>query len=128
MGKIIRKRYDLPLVQNAEKTAKGDFELDKHTARVRGMLLTSDRDEMLYHRGTVQILLNGEEVIPDQYHTRLLMSGLGVAPKDRYLPMDHAPGNGILKVVYTDNNSAVQVFDPYTVSVYLETELEEDAQ
>lgn len=107
------------------QTVKEDFELDKHVTKVRGILLTSDRDDQLYHRATVQILVNGEEVIPDEYHAKLLMSGLGVAPKDRYLPLDLEPGNGIVKVAVSDNENPAIAFSSYTVSVYLETIIEE---
>ncbi|MEM0998423.1 MAG: hypothetical protein AAGN35_15290 [Bacteroidota bacterium] len=125
MGKIQRRRYDLEAFTSPTQTVKEDFELDKHVTRVRGILLTSDRDDQLYHRATVQILINGEEVIPDEYHAKLLMSGLGVAPKDRYLPLDLEPGNGIVKVAVTDNENPALAFSAYTVSVYLETIIEQ---
>lgn len=125
MNKTIRKRYDLSRLNTAGATIKDDFELDKGTLKVKGILLTSDRDEMLFYRGIIQIQINGEEVIPDEYHAKLLMSGLGVAPRDRYLPLDVEPGNGKVKVTFTDQDHPVQVFDPYTTSVYLETEIEE---
>ncbi len=125
MGNIQRRRYDLDTFTGGGTTVKADFELDKHVTRVKGILLTSDRDDQLYHRATVQVLINGEEVIPDEYHAKLLMSGLGVAPKDRYLPLDLEPGNGIVKVVVADNENPALAFSSYTVSVYLETIIEQ---
>lgn len=125
MNKTIRRRYDLSRLNSAGSTTKDDFELDKGTTRVRGLLLTSDRDEMLFYRGTIQIQINGEEVIPDDYHAKLLMSGLGVAPKDRYLPLDVEPGNGKVKITFSDHDHPTQIFDPYTTSLYLETEIED---
>lgn len=122
MGKLLRKRFDLDPITASGQVAKEDFNLDKDSERVKGILLTSDRDDMLYHRGTVSVLVSGDEVIPDDYHTKLLMSGLGVAPKDRYLPLDVAPGNGVVKVAYTDHDNPVLAFSAYTVSIYLEIE------
>ncbi|MEM6268336.1 MAG: hypothetical protein AAF998_02810 [Bacteroidota bacterium] len=127
MGKILRKRFDLPTVQNDGDSAKETFELDKHTERVTGIIFTADREDMLFVRGTVGVLINGEEVIPEGYHTKLLMSGLGVAPKDKYLPLDLDPGNGILKVSYQDVSTAILPFSSYTVSVYVEYEIDENA-
>ena len=73
-------------------------------------------------------MLNGEEVIPEGYHGKLLMSGLGVAPDDRYLTLDLDPGNKVLKVVYIDFDNPLVTFANYNVSVYIEMELAEDAQ
>ena len=126
MPKTLRKRFDLPGITFANATAKETYELEKHTTRLTGLLLTADRDDMLFHRGTVQILINGEEVIPDNYHAKLLMSGLGVSPKDRYLPLDLPPGNGIVKVSYQDSDNPSMPFAPYNVSVYLQTEIEDE--
>jgi hypothetical protein len=122
MGKLLRKRFDLDPITASGQIAKEEFNLDKDSERVKGILFTSDRDDMLYHRGTVSVHVSGEEVIPDEYHAKLLMSGLGVAPKDRYLPLDVPPGNGVVKVAYTDNNNPVLAFSAYNVSIYLEIE------
>lgn len=124
--KTLRKRFDLPTIQSATGTAKGEFELDKFTQRITGILLTSDRDEQLFHRGTIEVTLSGEEIVPDGYHAKLLMSGLGVAPKDRFLPLDLPPGNGMVKITYTDTINAGATFSPYQVFVYLETEIIKD--
>jgi hypothetical protein len=126
MKKTFRKRFDLDTIASSGMVAKEDFSLDKHTERVKGILLTADRDDMLYYRGTLQVLINGEEVIPDAYHAKLLMSGLGVAPKDRYFPLDLDPGNGIVKVAYTDTNNPALAHAPYNVSVYLEIETNDE--
>lgn len=119
----IRKRFDLPAITASGESVKGEFELDKHATRVTGLLLTADRDDMLFHRGTVRVTVNSVEVIPEGYHAKLLMSGLDVAPAERYLPLDAPAGN--LKVVanYTDHNNPIAVFAPYLVSLYMETEL-----
>lgn len=126
MRNTIRKRHDLTAITSAGDTVKDEFALDKAAVRVTGLLLTADRDDMPYHRGAVRVMVNGSEVIPDGYHAKLLMSGLGVAPAHRYLPIDAPAGNLKVSVHYTDHDNPASVFAPYRVSLYIETELEGD--
>lgn len=121
---LLRKRFDLQ-VTTAQSTVREEFELDKHARRVVGLLVTADKDEMIFHRGTIGVILSGEEVIPEGHHTKLLMSGLGVSPDDRFLTLDLLPGNGSLKVAYTDNSHPVQAFTAHTVHLYLLVEIED---
>jgi hypothetical protein len=121
---LLRKRYDLH-VTTALSTVREEFELDKHSRKVLGILVTSDRDEMTFHRGTVGVTLSGEELIPSGHHAKLLMSGLGVAPDDRFLSLDVLPGNGVLKVEYTDNAHPFQAFAPHIVHVYVLSEIDQ---
>jgi hypothetical protein len=125
MGTTIRKRFDLPQVAAPGTAAKAELELDKHALRVAGLLLTADRDDMAYHRGALRVTVGGVELIPEGYHAKLLMSGLSVPPADRYLPVDAPAGNGKVAVHYTDHDNAAAPFTPYTVSIYVETELED---
>ncbi len=119
---ILLKRYDFPLVQAPGEKVTQSIELERDTERVVGLTICASRDDMLFHRGTIEISLSNREVIPENYHCKLLMSGLGVPPEERYLPLDLEPGNGMLKAIFQDNNSPVQPFGgPYTVSLYLQT-------
>jgi hypothetical protein len=124
MKKILRKRFDLPEITVAGADYKDEFELDKHATKIKGILITADREDKLYYRGTLQVILNGDEIIPENYHARLLMSGLGVNPNERFLTLNMDPGNAIMKVAYTDNVSSVAGFNSYTVSIYVEYEIE----
>lgn len=121
---LLRKRYDLDIT-TALSTVRDEFELEKHATKVLGILVTADRDEMIFHRGTIGVILSGEEVIPDGHHTKLLMSGLGVAPDERFLALDLLPGNGVLKIAYTDNAHIVQTFSAHSVHIYLLIEMDD---
>ena len=123
MPKTIRKRYDFEPFTTAGQARRLEIDLDKGTIALTGILLTADRDDMLYVRGTMQASLSGEELIPEDHHARLLMSGLGVPPAQRFLPMDAAPGNGKLKAVLSDTGGTASTFSPYTVSLYIETKI-----
>ena len=119
---LTRKRFDLQ-VTTALSTVSDTAELDKHSQRVLGILVTSDNDEMIFSRGTLGVILSGEEVIPSGHHAKLLMSGLGVAPDERFLPLDLLPGNGVLKLEYTDIAHPTLAFTSHTVHFYLLVEI-----
>jgi hypothetical protein len=91
---------------------------------VRGVLLTSDKDDLLYYRGSQRIEINKEEFFPDNYESKLLMSGINVSPKQRYYDLGGVnPGNGSVKVVYQDTEDGRTVFAAYRVSLYMDCEM-----
>lgn len=126
MKKTLRRRVNLPELTSAGQTVKETYELNKHATRITGILFTADRDDLMFHRGEVAVMINGEEVIPDDYHAKLLMSGLAVAPTKRYFPVDLSPGNGMVKLSYTDQPNSATTFAPYQVSFYIQFETDED--
>ena len=121
------KRYDLTDISTEGNTYKDSFELDAHSKRVIGLLVTSNNDNLLFNRGTIGIKLNGKEITPDEYHAKLLMSGLSVAPDHRYLSTDLEVGNLVLKTEYKDNAHPTVVFSAYKVYLYVLVELHDDS-
>src|ERR1035437_8970114 len=126
MLKATKKRFDIKILL-ANSTVSDTFELDKNIMKVNGLLVTSDKDDLLYYRGTQKIEINKEEYFPDNYESKLLMSGINVAPKQRYYDLGNVnPGNGIIKVVYTDTDDGRTHFEPYRVSLYVDCEMEDE--
>lgn len=125
MSKRIKKRYDIDVTEANAITSK-TFELDKNVEKVHGVLFTSDRDDLMYYRGSGKVELNSDEIFPEGYETKLLMSGLNVSPNDRYYNLGGtAPGNFKLKVEYKDTPDSRLAFVPYRVSIYLDLEVKE---
>jgi hypothetical protein len=125
MGKRIKKRYDIDVTTQNAVTSK-TFELDKNVEKVHGVLFTSDRDDLLYYRGSGKVELNSDEIFPEGYETKLLMSGLNVSPNERYYNLGGvAPGNFKLKVEYKDTPDSRLAFAAYRVSIYLDVEVKE---
>ena len=125
MLKPVKKRFDIQIT-DANKTVSKSFELDKNIKSVKGVLVTSDKDDLLYFRGTQRIEINKEEYFPDNYESKLLMSGVNVAPKQRYYDLGGVcPGNGIVKIDFTDADDGRSKFDTYRVSLYLDCEQED---
>ncbi|MBA2613359.1 MAG: hypothetical protein H0U95_15430 [Bacteroidetes bacterium] len=127
MLKPIKKRFDIEVTDNNQSITKS-FELDKNIVAVNGLLLTSDKDDLLYYRGAQKIEINGEEYFPDNYESKLLMSGINVAPKQRYYDLGGvAPGNGTIKLTYQDKELLGTPFVPYRVSLYVDCSIESNA-
>lgn len=124
---IIKERFDLKVTQ-ADQTFKEEFELDKNARIVRGILLTSDHDELLFFRGSQKMQLNDQELFPEGFESRLLMAGLNVSPDERAIDVGNIEsGNGRLEVWFTDTHHPNSRFTPYRVSIYVfSTPLEND--
>ena len=127
MLKLVKKRFDI-LITAANTFQSKLFELDKDILCIKGVLVTSDKDDLLYHRGMQKIEINKEEFFPDNYESKLLMSGVNVAPNQKYYELGSIPpGNGQIKVDYTDTDDGRTVFAPYRVSLYVNCEREDGA-
>lgn len=125
MLKPVKKRFDITVAE-ANKTVTKTFELDKNIKSIKGLLITSDKDDLLYFRGTQKIEINKEEFFPENYESKLLMSGVNVSPKQRYYDLGNVnPGNGSVKVSYTDTDDLRTPFVTYRVSLYLDCEMED---
>jgi hypothetical protein len=125
MTNIIKKRYDLQ-ISSPERIFSQTFELDKNIISIKGILLTSNKDDLLYYRGSQRIEINKFELFPENYESKLLMSGINLSPSLRYYDLGTVPvGNGQLKVEFKDSLDSRTFFEPYRVTVYLSCEQSE---
>ena len=125
MSKRVKKRYDIE-VTGANAIHTKTFELDKTVEKVHGLLFSSDRDDLMYYRGSGKVEINSDEIFPEGYESKLLMSGLNVSPNERYYNLGGvAPGNFKVKVEYKDTPDTRLQFVPYRVSIYLEVEIKD---
>lgn len=123
MGKRVKKRYDIDVITAGALHTK-TFELDKTVEKVHGILFASDRDDLMYYRGSGKVEINSDELFPEGYETKLLMSGLNVSPNDRFYNLGGVPpGNFKVKVEYKDTADARLQFAAYRVSLYLDVEI-----
>ena len=125
MPKRIKKRYDID-VPAANAIHSKTFELDKTVTLVHGILFASDRDDLMYYRGSNKLEINSDEIFPEGYETKLLMTGLNVSPNDRFYNLGGVPpGNFKVKVEYKDTADSRLQFTPYRVSIYLDVEIKD---
>jgi hypothetical protein len=118
MPKINFKRFDITIDQ-ANKSYSKSFELDKTITAITGVLISSSKDDLAYFRGQQKIEINKDEFFPENYESKLLMSGINVSPNNRYYELGSvAPGNGIVKVDYKDTDDNRIPFNPYVIYIY----------
>lgn len=116
----VKKRFDISVTE-ANKVFSKTFELDKNITHIKGILFTSDKDDLLYYRGSQKVEINKEEIFPENYESKLLLSGINVSPNRRYYDLGNQPaGNGSIKVEYKDTDDSRAYFTPYRVSLYVE--------
>ena len=115
---LIKERFDIT-VTSPGASFRGEFELDKNANYLLGISLTSDREDLLFYRGSQKIQLNDTELFPERFESKLLMSGLNVAPDNRMITLGELPtGNGKLDVLYQDSEHTYTSFAPYRVTIY----------
>lgn len=125
MPKRVKKRYDIE-VNAASAIHSRTFELDKTVQKVNGILFASDRDDLMYYRGSAKVEINSDEIFPEGFESKLLMSGLNVSPNDRFYNLGGVPpGNFKVKVEYKDTADARLAFTAYRVSIYLDVEVKD---
>jgi hypothetical protein len=125
MPKRVKKRYDVDITA-ANAIHSKTFELDKTVQKVHGILFASDRDDLMYYRGSSKVEINSDEIFPEGYESKLLMSGLNVSPNDRFYNLGGVPpGNFKVKVEYKDTADARLQFAAYRVSIYLDVEIKD---
>lgn len=125
MSIIVKKRFDV-VITAADKVYSQSFELDKTITFIKGILLTADKEDMAYYRGSQKIEVNKQEVFPEDYASKLLMSGINISPNQRFYDTGNlAVGNGIVKIEYKDQNDTRLTFEPYRISIYLDCEQRE---
>ena len=123
MGKRVKKWFDIDVITAGAVTSK-TFEFDKNVVAVHGVLLTSNRDDLMYYRGSAKVEINSDEIFPEGYESKLLMTGLNVSVNDRYCNLGGAPpGNFKVKVDYSDTADARLPFTNYRVRIYFDLEI-----
>ena len=110
-------------VTAANQIVTQTFDVDKTIAFIKGLAITSDKDDLLFYRGSQKIEINKEEIFPEGYESKLLMTGINVSPNERYTDVGKLPpGNGKITMSYKDTDDGRSQFTPYRVTLYLHCE------
>jgi hypothetical protein len=125
-NKIIKQLFSID-VTAGDDTYKQSFELDKNVHRIIGIEMSSDRDDLMYYRGSQVIKINDEEFFPEGFETKKLMCGQNILPHLRYYRLGQIdPGNRKIELIYTDTDNAVAGFEAYKVILYVYGSLAEE--
>ncbi len=118
------KVFELTVTAANSKVSE-TFELDKSVKKVMGVAITSEKPDLLFHRGYARLEINKREFFPDNHAVQRIMNGVDANLENRYWPLkDVIIGNGQVKLEYTDKNDGRTVFASYTVQLYLDCEIE----
>lgn len=128
MSDIVYKRFYIT-VDTAANSYNQKFDLDKNIALVLALQVTSDHPELIYYRGSCRIEINGDELYPEDYDARLLMSGLTVPADDRFVQLGDGvvAGNGEIKVLYKDIANTAAAYQTYQFVLIAKCQLKKDA-
>lgn len=120
MLKRTQKKFKIPITA-ANTTVSQTFEMEKTVMSLRGLKIDANYQEQIYNRGTQRIEINGDEIFPDDYDSRGLMSGIDTDVNGRHWTLDNMkPGNGLIKLEYTDTDDGRTPFTPYVVRFYVD--------
>lgn len=124
MEKLTEKIFSFVVDAEGQPQNK-KFDLDKNAKLVRGLALSSDQPKLLFYRGSQRIEISGDELFPEDYESKLLMSGLSVAPDEKYKTLGNGVvvGNGEVKIQYKDTPNPNAPFAPYKVIVTFRCEM-----
>lgn len=124
MEKLTYKSYVIT-VDTASTAYNKKFDLDKNVRLVKGLLMSGDDPKKLFYRGSQRIEISGDELYPEDYESKLLMSGISVAPDQKFLSLGNGvlAGNGEVKVLYKDTENTNAPFAAYKVFVVLQLEM-----
>jgi hypothetical protein len=101
------------------------FDLDKNVKVVHGIVMSSDKPNLLFYRGSQRIELSGEELYPEDFESKMFMSGLAVPPDQKYKSLGNGvvAGNGELKIQFKDTHNPHAPFSAYKVIIGLLCEM-----
>lgn len=118
-NKILKHLFSIDVGSEGE-TYKGSFELDKSAHKIIGIEMSSNRDDVMFFRGTQAIRFNDEEFFPEGFETKKLMCGQNIVPHLRFYRLGMIdPGNRKVDLIYTDNANDAAGFEPYKVILYV---------
>lgn len=122
--KITHKSFSF-VVDTPSTSYSKKFDLDKNVRVVLGLLISSNDPKQLYFRGSQRLEISGDELYPEDYESKLLMSGISVPPNEKYLDLGNGvlSGNGEVKILYKDVENVNAPFAAYKVMLVLKCEL-----
>ncbi len=127
MKKAFSKTFNLQ-VTDAGKTVKKTFEVDKSVVSVQAVALQSNREELMYYRGSFKLEINKDEIFSEETSAKKIYALPSVDANNRsYRIGSIATGNGLITFEYTDNEDGRTVFAPYTVSLIIDGERDSNA-
>lgn len=117
----IRKVFTFSVNEANKSYNPLNWELNKKTIAVKALQLSSDYPDKLYYRGAQRIEIGGDEIFPEGFDSKFLMSSVSVGPHERFFQLgDVLPGDLSVKVRYEDkDHQRAPMENGYQVKVIL---------
>lgn len=126
MRKPYSQTFNLQVTENG-KTVKKTFEVDKSFVVINAVALTSNREDLMYNRGSIRLEINKDEILSEGTPAKKIYALPTVDTNKRPSDIGNVPtGNGLITLEYTDNEDGRAGFVPYTVSLTIDGERETD--
>lgn len=123
-ARLVDKVYSFTVESQGAPVNK-KFDLDKNVKLVHGIILSSDKPNLLFYRGSQRIEISGDEIFPEDFESKLLMSGIAVPPNQKYRSLGNGviAGNGEVKIQFKDTPNPNASFTSYKVIIVLQCEM-----
>jgi hypothetical protein len=123
-ARLVDKTFTF-LVDTEGQPLNKKFDLDKNVKLVHAILLSSNMPNLLFYRGSQRIEISGDEIFPEDFESKILMSGMSVPPDQKYRSLGNGvlAGNGEVKVQFKDTANPNAPFAAYKVSIILQCEM-----
>lgn len=123
-ARLVDKVYSFTVESQGAPVNK-KFDLDKNVKLVHGIILSSDKPNLLFYRGSQRIEISGDEIFPEDFESKLLMSGIAVPPDQKYRSLGNGviAGNGEVKIQFKDTPNPNASFTSYKVIIVLQCEM-----
>lgn len=117
-SRMLDKVYSFA-VESEGQTISKKFDLDKNVKLVNALFLSSDQPNLLFYRGSQRIEISGDEIFPEDFESKILMSGISVPPDQKYRTLGNGvlAGNGEVKIQYKDVLNPNAPFSAYKVII-----------
>jgi hypothetical protein len=119
--KFYSKQFDL-IITEANKTFKKAIQLDKSVVAITGVAMVSDREDLMYYRGTIRLEINKDEIFSEGFSVKRIMCLPTMSPNERaYKIGEVLTGNGQINFEYTDKPDGRSIpFAVHTVTLCID--------
>jgi hypothetical protein len=125
MSKLFSKDFEVQ-ISAAGQSVKKIFELDKSMKTVTHYTILSNREDLLYYRGSFGLEINKDEIVAEGYSVKKVVCWPSVPADSRLKSIGKLEvGSGLINFQYSDTADGLTTFQPYTVTLSVEGERHE---
>ena len=120
--RVVYRKITVPVTAAGIRIKNAEFKLEKNITKVLGISAYADDDARVFTL-TQQLQVNGNEILPEGFDTRLLFNYNSVPSEQRFFPVFNQPaGNGKVEINCIDTASDADFASnggPYSINYML---------